>query len=624
MMSSSAESAPLLPATIESIDKAIAREVEVMDVYQSNILRLKSHRNALTPINARLPSEILSAIFVDLVYDLAAPWPASATLSLSYALSWIYCSHVCKQWRSVALHTPEMWSFIFFTNTLSSVVAAHTFLRRSGEVPLYVTIKALPLVDGRNLAFVEPVMDELHRVQELGMSSCVSLQEREVLRARYGRTATPLLRHLYLESGFIWQTPSAALLGTGDVQANSPMPHLRTIDLVTFQVHLSEIRHLFPPTLTSILLRSHSWQDHDGSLVSLLSVLRNTPLLQCLEVSLACTQLTSTAPLPPVHLNHLRKLIVLSLSDNHPVVWFLRKLVYPATTRINYHILSTNGTPEPLQIVTHFDETLRRLDYDAYDPAVFWPFSALHYNPTRAFYKLWASQPSSDRYHGPWRATERDGPEAQLDDLALSLDWEVDAGLTLALESSFKLPTTGIRALYWGGSRMRSDDGQSLVAHMQQVEILVVDANDDCWKWSSEVTVDGQTSSPLSALFPNLKVFIILHCAVEIDRSTQGQTWWQDLQAVLAARTSAGLPPVEHLVFAAAPVTYVLPPVALEWVKQHCVDVMVDATREQVTSLLRGRCPERFIKLLDHDFDARERVYLWFEEDEEEDADWPM
>ncbi|TCD65731.1 hypothetical protein EIP91_002260 [Steccherinum ochraceum] len=607
-----------MPPTAEDVAQATACEVEAIAVHECNLQRLKQHRNTLASINVHLPPEILSIIFVHLVYDLAAPWPAAPTQSLQTALSWVKsCTHVCQRWRSIALHTPEMWTFIFFNRAHESVSAAHTFLSRSGGLPLYVTIKSLPILDlslpdGR-LMFIEPILNELHRVQELGVANCFNLEERLVLKDRYGRVPTPLLRHLYTEDGFLWQSTNEELPLDSDYP-RSQMPCLQTVDFTPNDTLLSTVRVFFPPTLTSILLRNNSWQDEVGSMGPLVSVLRTTPLLQCLEVSLSSTRIPGAA-FAPVHLNHLRKLIITSWGDNRQAAWFMRSLIHPTSTRIHYGLLMWGPGIYHEPVLTHLDENLRRFDYDAYDPNFSWPFSALFYEPIDfRVYKLLASENSTDRYHGPWRATKSTGPEAELDEVALSFHWRIEP-VTLCpfLEEEFKLPTTGIRALFWGGFRMRSEAGHSYFEHMQQVETLLVQAcQDSQWLWSSNVDVQKSPSVP----FPKLRVLIVLDCSSSLNKDGP---WWQALQTALAARTSAGLPPIEKIAFEATSETLQLPQGVLEWMREHCVDVITDATSEWVLSMLQGRCPVKFVKLLDQYFKGRESTDDSTDDEEVED-----
>ncbi|KAH9959020.1 hypothetical protein BC827DRAFT_1090255, partial [Russula dissimulans] len=69
---------------------------------EDTLRTLKSHRNTLAPIS-RLPPEALAAIF---------SFVSSSALDESGHLRWIRVTHVCRQWRQIALNYPRFWSNI--------------------------------------------------------------------------------------------------------------------------------------------------------------------------------------------------------------------------------------------------------------------------------------------------------------------------------------------------------------------------------------------------------------------------------------------------------------------------------------------------------------------------------
>jgi hypothetical protein len=93
-------------------NSATAQELKLVDdeikVLERVTQELKRQHNALVPIS-RLPPETLVEIFSLL------PFPAGDSECTPY-LEWIYVTHVCRRWREIALHSPNLWTHINFTD----------------------------------------------------------------------------------------------------------------------------------------------------------------------------------------------------------------------------------------------------------------------------------------------------------------------------------------------------------------------------------------------------------------------------------------------------------------------------------------------------------------------------
>ena len=109
-----------------------AIDVEIKSLEES-IRALKHRRNALSPVSS-LPPELFAAIFSFLCL------PGTSSLDASgkpeHHLARLCVSHVCHQWRKIALNQPLLWSHVDF-NALSLAGAVETLVRAK-SAPLYL------------------------------------------------------------------------------------------------------------------------------------------------------------------------------------------------------------------------------------------------------------------------------------------------------------------------------------------------------------------------------------------------------------------------------------------------------------------------------------------------------
>ncbi|KAN0124576.1 hypothetical protein V8E53_010694 [Lactarius tabidus] len=101
-----------------------------MDPSEESILARLRH-NALSPISS-LPPEVFAAIFS----LLCLPGASSPGGGPDHHIARLLVSHVCHQWREMALNQPLLWSHVDFT-TLSAAGAAE-ILNRAKSVPLHL------------------------------------------------------------------------------------------------------------------------------------------------------------------------------------------------------------------------------------------------------------------------------------------------------------------------------------------------------------------------------------------------------------------------------------------------------------------------------------------------------
>lgn len=116
-----------------SLQQAIDAKINSLDE-SSRVLRL--HRNTLSPISS-LPPELFAAIFSHL-FSPGTSSLAGGNLKPDHHLACLRASHVCHQWREIALHQPLLWSHVDFTKA-----GATEILVRAKSAPLYLEARIL-------------------------------------------------------------------------------------------------------------------------------------------------------------------------------------------------------------------------------------------------------------------------------------------------------------------------------------------------------------------------------------------------------------------------------------------------------------------------------------------------
>ncbi|KAI0676051.1 hypothetical protein C8Q78DRAFT_1007883 [Trametes maxima] len=154
-----------LPAARKALEDEIA-------AHEQRIIDIKTRLNTMTLI-ARLPPELLSEIFLHVAKAafnsglgeaLYAPYrPSHYGASRFYA--WVQVTHVCRNWRMVALNTPRLWGHIVLTR--KPVVDA--ILARSKKAPLLVRASIRSSGDDK-AKLLEEIMRESQRLKELNLS----------------------------------------------------------------------------------------------------------------------------------------------------------------------------------------------------------------------------------------------------------------------------------------------------------------------------------------------------------------------------------------------------------------------------------------------------------------------
>ena len=153
----------------EFLQQAIDAEIKALEEsIQANTIKslraLKLRRNALQPISS-LPPEIFGGIFS----TLCLPGIPSQGGMSSGNIARLCISHVCHQWREIALNQSQLWSHINF-NTVS-LAGATEFLVRAKLAPLYMEMR-VSQYDGHLFHhFLKEVQVHLPHVRHLSISA---------------------------------------------------------------------------------------------------------------------------------------------------------------------------------------------------------------------------------------------------------------------------------------------------------------------------------------------------------------------------------------------------------------------------------------------------------------------
>ncbi|GJE96967.1 hypothetical protein PsYK624_131770 [Phanerochaete sordida] len=117
-------------STTSTIDAAIALRRQQIAALSQEIIGLQTRRNALSPLISRLPTEILAKIFFLLMLESSDEQERAGGLS---SPGWLVVTRICAHWRTLALGTPHLWSYIRCFPDINLVEA---FIERSRSAPL--------------------------------------------------------------------------------------------------------------------------------------------------------------------------------------------------------------------------------------------------------------------------------------------------------------------------------------------------------------------------------------------------------------------------------------------------------------------------------------------------------
>ena len=214
------------PNPREHLRQAIDAEINSLKAsFQESLRTLIQRRNDLAPISS-LPTEIITDIIL-LV--------ASAKRD-DVGLAWLNVTHVCHQWREIALNQPLFWTHINLTNISSAGMAE--MLARGKEAPLHLEASTMDWDDSRIRAFGKELQAHVSHIYHLnifGTSHYVWTTLQNTLFA----SPAPILEHLSLfipslegmvsisNTAFNGITPRLSCLGLHQIIISWKSPLLR-------------------------------------------------------------------------------------------------------------------------------------------------------------------------------------------------------------------------------------------------------------------------------------------------------------------------------------------------------------------------------------------------------------
>ncbi|EPS94734.1 hypothetical protein FOMPIDRAFT_1054808 [Fomitopsis schrenkii] len=246
---------------------------------------LKARLNTLTYIS-NLPSELLREVFFHLAGSRGCGRLQPANWRKGHPYRWIRVTHVCKQWREVALSCPALWSHIAVTTRRELMTA---LLERSRALPLSVALAPDPDQDSRHpydahpydaypyrrpttntMGTAELILSQLRRIRTLWISVD---PEHTLSLLRLLESPAPLLESLLI-TGHDNASANKGLQSSINLLLRRPDSHnLRQLHLQTFTLEWDVVASL--PNLTHLTLERVKIQ-----LDALLRTLAHTLLLQ--------------------------------------------------------------------------------------------------------------------------------------------------------------------------------------------------------------------------------------------------------------------------------------------------------------------------------------------------------
>lgn len=268
---------------------------ELVRVMRNLQARAAHIQNAKAPVT-RLPSDVLVMIFEECLH-LNPQW--SGVLSLLRQLPVeVRLSHVCSQWRAVALSTPSLWSSIHFPFEHKEE-SLNEYLRRSEGSLLQVYLGPWAKYSNLERTLTTVLMPHVGRFQELVLDA-VSRETLSALLLAFRDEAAPSLKRLRI-----------MCRGTIVTHGSLPVANIFTkgAPLLT-DVRLDNVPVILPnPGMEMLSFSVYPGPQFPMSRSGFHQVLTACPSLKMLHLR-GFVELIAQAPMSQIHLPMLRELVV--------------------------------------------------------------------------------------------------------------------------------------------------------------------------------------------------------------------------------------------------------------------------------------------------------------------------
>jgi hypothetical protein len=290
-----------------------------IDAARRLTLSLLTRRNTLVPISV-LPPELLARIFRYYAHGEPVGF---------HGLGWIAVTHVCQQWRQVALDDSSLWARVS-SFALGTKWIAETLVR-ARNAPLVIDLLGTPSPE--ILAMFPKHISHIRELRLPGLSLFHSPGVREICGSE-----APELEEF--ELGLSNASPVTFDQIAGKTLFQGRTPKLRTLRLAQICIPWSLIPRGQLTRLEIILYRSIPNVDVSrGDLNQLVDLLMNSPQLEVLAIDYCLPTVHSLVPFgEPIRLPRLSRLCLGGPTPR--VTDLLRRLTIPSSATLHLHCIS--------------------------------------------------------------------------------------------------------------------------------------------------------------------------------------------------------------------------------------------------------------------------------------------
>lgn len=271
--------------------------------------------NAREPQN--LPADVLLEIFHAYRTSCLEDIDEGADPCKPY--EWIWASHACRHWRSVAIESPTLWALVVVTHAIECI---KTMIKRSRNAPLIVRAHPAKLKRVFDQDALSAVFEVLHRVRDIDF--CAESQSLTKLGHLPSSKSAEVLENFYVYNQSRWSC------GMGSPLAFiTDAPNLRSLFLSG--LNLNQSSRMIVPSLVRLTWEASNPADPQQLLVALapLKQLRHLVLKRAFDETTV-----SHLPTDPFthEFPHLKEFTL--EGGTIGCTWFLDHIQLPADTRI--------------------------------------------------------------------------------------------------------------------------------------------------------------------------------------------------------------------------------------------------------------------------------------------------